>query len=89
MKLPKPVAYLHVPLVTWGGKIRPVPSLLKYNEPDIYGEVINLYGENQLREALARQEIVMRMALDALLTVANPKALAAIKALKRSLNKEE
>ena len=65
MKLPEPVAYLHVPLETWGGRIRPVPSLLKYNEPDIYGEVINLYGENQVREALAQQERDYRVATNA------------------------
>ena len=85
MKMPEPVAYLHVPLETWSGRIRPVPSLLKYIEPDIYGEVINLYGENQVREALASHEAVMRMALEALLTVANPKAPAAIKALEEQL----
>lgn len=63
---------------------------MKLPEPvSISNQHGNLYSESQLREALAQQEIVMRMALDALLTVANPKALAAIKALKRSLNKEE
>lgn len=56
MKLPDPVAYLHVPLETWGGKIRPVVSLLKYDEPNVYREVSNLYSEAQLREALAQQE---------------------------------
>lgn len=63
MKLPEPVAYLYVPSYTCGGVVRPSVSAAKYQEPDGYVETINLYGENQLREALAQQESVMRQAL--------------------------
>jgi hypothetical protein len=39
----EPVAWMHIPHATISDKVRPVVSLMKYNEPDIYLEPIPLY----------------------------------------------
>ena len=58
VQMHEPVAYVHVPSLAWGGKVRPVVSFEKYEDDHkdgVYSLRTPLYTEHQVRELLARK----------------------------------